>query len=148
MRQHSGYSADYQPKEEGLASPTFSRLVCRHANTSAIAQRRRENYRRWANACVGIPRCRPLFPHLPDGCVPYMFPLHIEQSNPYFCWLKRLGMPIWRWDSIAASTCSTALDYRLHLLHLPCHQSLSETELDWMIAAVTKTMCHPVTVAA
>jgi hypothetical protein len=34
--------------------------------------------------------------------------------------------------------CPTALDYRLRLLHLPCHQSLSPAQLDWMIAAVQR----------
>ena len=32
----------------------------------------------------------------------------------------------------------TAHDYRLHLLHLPCHPSLDDHELDWMIATVRK----------
>ena len=36
------------------------------------------------------------------------------------------------------TTCPIASDYRLHLLHLPCHQSLDDRELDWMIAAIQK----------
>ncbi len=142
--QPAGWSADYRPLQENIASLRFSRLVCRHADISAITRCRRENYRRWADALVNTPRCRPLFPELPDGCIPYMLPVRIEKPHPYFCWLKRLGVPLWRWDSIAASTCSTALDYRLNLLHLPCHQALSEAELTWMIAAFTKTMIHRV----
>jgi dTDP-4-amino-4,6-dideoxygalactose transaminase len=144
LHQHASYSADYLLTNEGLGSLRYSRRVCRHADIGEIARRRRENYHRWTEALANIPRCRPLFPHLPDGCIPYMFPLYIELPNPHFFWLKRLGVPIWRWDSIAVSQCSTALDYRRHLLHLPCHQSLSETELDWMIAAITKAMLHPV----
>jgi hypothetical protein len=45
---------------------------------------------------------------------------------------------------MAASSCPTANDYRLHLLHLPCHQSLSRTELAWMIACVDKALRQPV----
>ena len=71
-----------------------------------------------------------------------MFPLHIDRPDPHFYWLKHLGVPILRWDSIAASTYSTANDCRLRLLHLPCHQSLSERELEWMITGVRKIMAR------
>ena len=27
-----------------------------------------------------------------------------------------------------------------HLLHLPCHQALTDQEIDWMIGAVAKVM--------
>ena len=67
-----------------------------------------------------------------------MFPLYLEMPDPHFYYLMRLGVPVWRWDSIAVSDCPTANDYRMHLLHLPCHQSLDEKQMDWMIAAVRK----------
>jgi perosamine synthetase len=41
---------------------------------------------------------------------------------------------------MAVSSCPVARDYRLHLIHLPCHQSLSEKEMDWMIASVQKSL--------
>jgi perosamine synthetase len=143
-RQRENCSADYQSADEGLASLRFSRLIWRHADIGEVSRRRQENFRRWAAALAGIPYCRPHSPQLPEGCVPYMFPLYIDRPDPHFYWLKHLGVPVWRWDSIAASACPTANDYRLHLLHLPCHQSLTETELDWMISAVDKVMRHPV----
>jgi hypothetical protein len=44
-----------------------------------------------------------------------------------------------RWSAATQKkTCLIASDYRLHLLHLPCHQSLDDRELDWMIAAIQK----------
>lgn len=139
-RQDENRSADYRSVEEGLASLRFSRLIWRHADIGEIARRRRENYLRWADALAGIPHCRPLFSQLPEGCIPYMLPLHIDRPDLHFYWLKHLGVPIWRWDSIAVSDCPTANNYRLHLLHLPCHQSLTETELEWMVEAVAKVM--------
>lgn len=138
FRQQTGCSADYRPDEEGRAPLRYSQALCRHANTAEIARRRRQDYRRWAEATTNVPHCRPLFPELPEGCIPYMFPLYIEKPESRFHWLKRLGMPIWRWDSIAASDCPTANDYRFHLLHLPCHQSLDERQLEWMIAVIRK----------
>jgi hypothetical protein len=131
-------SADYRPDEAERAALRISRVIYRHPDSAVIARRRRENYLRWTEATANLQHCHPLFPELPAACIPYMFPLLIEHPEPHFHWLKRLGVPIWRWDSLVASACPTANNYRLHLLHLPCHQSLSEGELDWMIAAVRK----------
>lgn len=138
VRQPAGWSDDYHPAEAGISALRGSRMIWRHADTPAIAQRRRDNYRRWSAATMNLPYCRPLFPELPEGCIPYMFPLSIEHPESHFSLLKRLGVPIWRWDSIVASDCPTANDYRLHLLHLPCHQSLDDNDLDWMTAAIRK----------
>jgi len=55
-----------------------------------------------------------------------------------------LGVPVWRWDEMAISNCSVADDYRLHLLHLPCHQSLGEEEMAWMVAAVRIVLTIPI----
>lgn len=134
----AGPSADYRPEHEGNAGRRFSRSLYRHPDIPMVADRRRENYLRWSAATMNLPYYRPLFPELPKGCIPYMFPLLIEHPEPHFHWLKQLGMPIFRWDSIVASDCPTASRYRLHLLHLPCHQSLTENQLDWMIAAIRK----------
>lgn len=137
-RERAGTSADYRPDHEGCAALRFSRLLYRHPDIDFIAQRRRDRYRQWSTATMNLPYCRPLHPGLPEDCTPYMFPLYINQPEPHFYWLKQLGLPLYRWDSIAVSDCPTAGDYRLHLLQLPCHPSLSDSDMDWMIAAVRK----------
>lgn len=136
LRINAGCSADYCPDEEQRAAMRYSQMIYRRPDSETVANRRRENYRRWAAATTGLSHCHPLFPNLPADSIPYMFPLHIEKPDPHFYQLKQLGLPIFRWDSIAATHCPTANDYRLHLLHLPCHQSLSNGELEWMIAAI------------
>ncbi len=118
----------------------FSRLVVDHASVTDNMRRRRENYLRWLEAVTRIPNCRALFSALPAHCAPYMFPLHIAHPDPHFYWLKHLGVPMWRWDEMADSHCRVSQDYRLHLLHLPCHQALTRNQLDWMIAALDKTL--------
>lgn len=106
-------------------------------------KRRRNNYRRWTKAVAPLPNCHAPFPDLPENCTPYMFPLHIDHPDPHFYWLKHLGVPVWRWDEMAVSGCTVAHDYRLHLLHLPCHQSLTGEQMDWIITALQKTMRIP-----
>jgi perosamine synthetase len=135
-------SADYRPSDEGLASLRISELVWRHADIPEIARRRRDNYRRWSAALSGVAGCHSPFPELPEGCIPYMFPLHIARPDPHFYLLKHFGVPVWRWDSIVASDCTTATDYRLHLLHLPCHQAITKNEMDWMTEVVKAVLNH------
>jgi dTDP-4-amino-4,6-dideoxygalactose transaminase len=54
--------------------------------------------------------------------------------------LKQAGLPIFRWDDMAVSDCAVATRYRSQLLHLPCHQSLSERQMDWMVSVVTQVL--------
>jgi hypothetical protein len=137
-RETTGISPDYRPAEENLAALRLSRGLYRHADIERVTRLRRENYQRWANSTQSLPHSRPLYPDLPADCIPYMFPLLIDSPETDFYRLKHLGLPIWRWDSIVASDCPTASHYRLHLLHLPCHQSLADNQMAWMIAAVQK----------
>lgn len=134
----AGCSPDYHSEDENRAALRTSRWLYRHADIALVIQRRRENYQRWAAAILNLPHCRPLSPELPAVSIPYMFPLLIDRPETDFYRLKLLGVPIWRWDSSVASTCPTANDYRLRLLHMPCHQSLNDRELDWMISAIRK----------
>lgn len=136
-------SSLYSAAESKTAALCSSRFIVSHSSIAENIGRRQNNYRRWVQAVDALPNCRALFPELPENCAPYMFPLHIDHPAPHFYWLKHLGVPIWRWDEMAVSSCPVAQDYRLHLLHLPCHQTLGDDRMDWMIAAVQKTLRHP-----
>jgi perosamine synthetase len=135
-----GTSGMYVAAEQPSRGPATARWLMGLCNVDHAALKRRAHYERWRDAVAGLPHCRPLFPALPDDCVPYMFPLLIDDAQTHFYALKRLGMPIWRWDEMAVSDCPVATRYGRHLLHLPCHQALSEAELAWMIAAVSSAM--------
>jgi dTDP-4-amino-4,6-dideoxygalactose transaminase len=37
---------------------------------------------------------------------------------------------------MAVSACPVATGYRTQLLHLPCHQGLSDAQMNWMLALV------------
>ncbi len=143
-RQRAAQSSQYQPAVAGTAALRGSRWLIDHSSVSATIRRRQANYRRWLQAVAGLPNCRPLYPELPEHVVPYMFPLYIDHPMPHFYWLKQLAVPVWRWDEMAVSPCPVARGYRLNLLHLPCHQSLSDDEMDWMLAALGKVLRRPV----
>jgi len=124
--------------EAALKSLRGSRWIMRRTNTERLVDRRRANYEQWLGAIADLPHCQALFPQLPADCVPYMFPLVIERPDIHFFALKQLGVPVWRWDDMAVSACPLAASYRLKLLHLPCHQELSERQMTWLITAIQK----------
>lgn len=131
-------SSHYDPTQARSTSLALSRWITAHTDLPRLIGRRRANYLQWVRAVAGLPGCRALFPVLADDAVPYMFPLYIERPDPDFYTLKRLGVPIWRWDEMARSTCSIAQTYRLHLLHLPCHQALGPDDMRWLTRTVAE----------
>jgi len=84
--------------------------------------------------------CRPLFPVLPEAVVPYMFPLWLDDAEPVFFRLKRAGVPIFRWDELAASQCEVSRSARVSLIHLPCHQGIGQSELEWMVEMLRRSL--------
>lgn len=129
----SAFYARNQECRRGLRLAENLLALC---NSDRIAYRRRNNYLRWVESVQGLPRGRALVPALPEDAVPYMFPLFLQHPELDFQRLKRAGVPIMRWDSIAVTNCKVSMNYRLSLIQLPCHQDLGERELEWMIAAV------------
>ncbi|UCV01944.1 DegT/DnrJ/EryC1/StrS family aminotransferase [Dechloromonas denitrificans] len=142
--ERSAQSIQYSPASATTASLLSSRWLTSHSSATNNLSRRQENYRRWVTALSDVPNCHVLYPEIPAHAAPYMFPLYLNYPTPHFYWLKLLGLPVWRWDEMVVSDCAVAEDYRLHLLHLPCHQSLSEDEMGWMVAVVRKTLALPV----
>jgi perosamine synthetase len=119
---------------------SVSRWVMRHTAIDHIVKPRRANYLHWIKAVAKQPKGSALFPELPADCAPYMFPLLIEPSDLIFFRLKKMGVPIWRWDEMAVSDCPVSEEYSTRLLHLPCHQSLSASQMKWMTAAVLQVL--------
>ena len=116
-----------------MAGLATSHWMVEHAAHDQVMRRRRENYQHWQAGVQGLQGVQPLFPELPDGVVPYAFPLLTDAGGLVFHALKLAGIPIWRWEDVAKTECPVSLDYRLRLLQLPCHQDLSREEIDWML---------------
>lgn len=133
-------SGMYQRGAEGRDAAAVARWVMRRTDVSGVVQRRRANYRRWLEAVAALSGGRALYPDMPADCAPYMFPLYLERPDPDFFMLKKMGLPIFRWDEMAVSDCTVAADYRLRLLHLPCHQTLNEQQMQWMISVLSEVL--------
>lgn len=126
----------FHPEQLAYSALRSSRWLTTHAPHEQIARRRRENYLQWLACVRGLSGVQALFPSLPEGVVPYAFPLLVDAAGLGFHCLKLAGMPIWRWEDMAVTDCAISRDYRIRLLQLPCHQDLQAQELAWMISTV------------
>jgi hypothetical protein len=41
---------------------------------------------------------------------------------------------------MAVSPCTVAQRYSTHLLHVPCHQGLSDAQMDWMLSLAREVL--------
>lgn len=135
-------SPHYQVFEESMSSAFVARWLVKHSDISRIITLRRANYQKWLAALREMENCRPLFADLPESVTPYMFPCYIDHPEKAFNLLKRLGFPLWRWDEMMVSKCQVSQDLRMHLVHLPCHQSLTHSDMDWLVAAFSAAMAE------
>ncbi len=110
-----------------------------------LVQKRRENYQRLLSHVKGMTQLRPLLPQLPDGVVPYMFPLALDNLERVFPFLEDGGLPLQRfgqflWPDKTVAACRNSLFWSRHVLQLPCHQGLRSEEIDWMIETVLRCL--------
>lgn len=126
-------------------SSWFSRLVLRRAARGRIVAQRRNNYLALAQALSGVPGSKPLFPALPDGACPWVFPLLADRPQQLFASLKAAGVPMVRfgatlWPGVDASVCPVSHALGQQLFGLPCHQELTPAERERLIRAVTQAL--------
>lgn len=127
---------EFSPRLVAMAALHSSCWAMANVVQGRIARRRRANYLKWLEGMRSVPGVELLFPDLPEGVVPYAFPLLIDAAVMDFNLLKMAGIPSWRWEDIEVTDCAIVRDYRIRVLQLPCHQELHADDLYWMIHAV------------
>lgn len=137
----SDSSYDFDPAWLDKRASMLSRAVMRLSSGKRIAGRRRANYLALQAALAGIPGWRPLFPTLPDGVVPWAFPVLLDDPAPAFDAMKHAGVPIVRfgemlWEGVDERTCPVSAAMSRQVMGFVCHQELRADELAWMIGAI------------
>lgn len=122
-------------------SSFFSQYLTKRVSQTRIAIRRRENYTALLGSLAGLPGCYPLFAKLPDGVIPYVFPLIVNEPEKYFEPLKNLGIPVIRfgeflWQGMDTNICPVSISFSKRVFQFPCHQELTPEELSWMIKEI------------
>jgi perosamine synthetase len=120
----------------------LSRTMARHLPRERIVAKRRAHYEFLLQHTHGFAGLRPLMPVLPPDSAPYVFPLWTEHPDPGYTELRRLGMPVFRWNRVWPGVPhlpdDTGLLWSHHVLQLACHQDLTQDELQTLVHAVLK----------
>jgi perosamine synthetase len=110
------------------------RWVAEALPRNRVTAPRRQHYAHLTQALSGLQGLRPLMPQLPPDCVPYVFPLWVDNPDPGYAELRRLGMPVFRWDRLWPNVPHLAQDngrqWSHHVIQLACHQDLTAGDLD------------------
>lgn len=115
----------------------IARRLLRRASGERIVARRRANYLALEQALGRLPGCRPLYPRLPEGACPWLFPLLVDDPEPAFARLCAWGVPVTRfastlWPGVDAATCTASAALSRRVLAFPVHQELRDDELAWL----------------
>jgi perosamine synthetase len=116
------------------------RQLAQHLPRQRIVTQRRQHYTFLQQRTSGFAGLRPLMPTLPADCAPYVFPLWVEHPDPGYLELRRLGMPVFRWDRVWPGVPHLPADHGLrwshHVLQLACHQDMTQADLEMLVAQV------------
>ncbi len=120
-------------------------LLPKVLNSAKITRKRCENYSLLAGHFKSIPHCRLLMEELPEGIVPFMFPVYIENLKKYFPAFEDAALPMQRfaqflWPDMAEKTCPVTADYSRNVVLFPCHQELSKEDIIWLFSTVRKIL--------
>lgn len=141
----SDSSFNFDPAWVDKRSSLFARAMLKLAAPARIRQLRRSHYARLEAAVQGLSGVRPLHPRLPDGACPWVFPLLVDDPDTLFARLKARGVPLTRfgtpqWEGVDARTCANSAMLAHHVLALPCHQELKESEIAWLAATLREAV--------
>ena len=110
-----------------------TRLIVGRSDRARIAERRRSNYTLLSRQLDGVRGLTPLTPELPDGAVPYVFPLHVSSPERSYQAVRRAGVPIFRWDvlwpGVPQLRDDVGTEWATHVFQLACHQDLAERDI-------------------
>ena len=136
-----GGEGEFDPSWKRVSISAASRLIVALSPRHHIVANRRRNYERLSSAFSGLPGCRPLMPKLPDGVVPYMFPLWVGRLSEIFDRLEDDAVPMARfgqfpWHGLEPDTCPVSTQLSRHSVQFPCHQELTDQEMQAIIDRV------------
>ncbi|MBL4589447.1 MAG: DegT/DnrJ/EryC1/StrS aminotransferase family protein [Alphaproteobacteria bacterium] len=128
-----------------VKSTVSSQKTIINADYSDISKKRRAYYELLDDALRDLPSCEPLFKNLPHDVVPLVYPLKFQCPEQYFSALKEKGVPIWRFgeyldEKVTPEEFPISRELSETVFQFPCHQSLTQDELDWMIKTIKETI--------
>ncbi len=119
-----------------------SRWIAETAHRSRIVELRRRNYRLLSELLRDLPGATAFRQHLPEHCVPYVFPLRVASPLERYRALRAASVPLFRWDRLWPGTPAIEGDHgcawSTEMFQLACHQDLAEDEVRDIAATVRR----------
>ena len=142
---NADFSIDFDLAHRQLARPC--RWVASAMPRERIVALRRRNYELLQQRLAGHNGLHPMLPLLTPYCAPYVFPLWVDHPDPGYAELRRLEMPVFRWDRLWPGVPQMPGDHGLrwshHVLQLACHQDLTEADFERFIGALLRLYASP-----
>lgn len=111
-----------------------------------IVALRRRNYMLLADLLADAPNATPHLGDLPEGAVPYVFPLRVQHPDPRYQALRAARVPLFRWDQVWPGTPSIRGDQGLAWSHeifqLGCHQDMTEADVHALADTVRRVFAE------
>jgi len=142
------YSPDFDPSSLDLEMSAPSRKILHTVDIEAIIEARRRHYRALLSAAADLPDLLPVFPDLPEGVCPWIFPVIARGRSAFHLRLRARGIPATTWGGVIHRDLpiedfpDAAFLYE-HLIFLPIHQSLTPADLQAMIAVIAAELSRP-----
>lgn len=114
-----------------------------------IARLRRHHFAEYAKALAGRPHLRPLLPDMSPDAAPYAFPLWVDEPEPGYAELRRLRVPVSRWDRLWPGVQRIEGDegvvWSRHVLQLACHQDMTDDDRRNVVETIARVYPAPPT---
>ncbi len=134
------WGTDFDPSAANLRMSSISRHVLRRLDLPAVVERRRLNFLHLLKATRSLPGLAPFVDDLPDGACPIVFPIVAERRD-FHLELRSRGVPAVSWGGVAhpdfRPDSFPDADFLFHhLILLPVHQDLRDTDLETIARTV------------
>jgi len=117
------------------------RALVAYTNSGEFCFRRQSNFNRLVQLLSDLPNATPINRHCGDTSAPYVMPLYIHNgADRHYATMRRLRLPVFRWDRVWPGTPSlpgdVAAGWTHNLVQIACHQSLTPEDLGLVAKAI------------
>ncbi|MDD5773361.1 MAG: DegT/DnrJ/EryC1/StrS family aminotransferase [bacterium] len=129
----------------------LSKYIINKLDLDEVIDKRRKNFNYWINILDELPGIKPLFSQLPEGVVPYSFPVLIEKRDEFLIKFENAGMffePTLNWTFYNLNNLlnknekfSDTQFLAERFLSLPVYQSLDLNKLEKIRKRMAKILC-------
>lgn len=134
----ASYYFDLRLANCGVSRLTAGLIV--NVDSEVVQAARRRNCRQLQQHLADVPGVRPLFAELPAGVCPLCFPVLVADRPRWLAALHARGVPAIGWwagyhQQLPWADFPDARHLKDHLIALPVHQDLGESQIKYVVAA-------------